>query len=102
MVLAYCPVVMAVGTCALMLAEHTPVFNWLGAPFVPLLGCCNCRRRKPSRPSWWVSPICSSRRCWPPTIERHHPLRDRRRIPVTQLIYMSEVGALLLGGSVKL
>ncbi|TNF64387.1 YjiH family protein, partial [Streptococcus salivarius] len=31
------PVVMALGTAALIVAEYTPVFKWLGLPFIPLL-----------------------------------------------------------------
>ena len=31
------PVVMAVGSCALMLAEYTSLFSILGKPYVPLL-----------------------------------------------------------------
>ncbi len=31
------PTVMAVGTVALILANHTPIFAWLGLPFKPLL-----------------------------------------------------------------
>ena len=29
--------IFSVGTAALLLAEHTPVFHWLGAPLVPVL-----------------------------------------------------------------
>lgn len=31
------PTVMAVGTLALILANYTPIFDWLGLPFLPLL-----------------------------------------------------------------
>ena len=31
------PTVMAVGTIALIIANYTPVFDWLGLPFLPLL-----------------------------------------------------------------
>jgi nucleoside recognition membrane protein YjiH len=31
------PVVLAMGTAALIIAEYTPVFKWLGMPFIPLL-----------------------------------------------------------------
>ncbi|HLQ75130.1 MAG TPA: nucleoside recognition domain-containing protein, partial [Alloiococcus sp.] len=31
------PVVMAIGTIATILAEYTPLFTWLGMPFVPVL-----------------------------------------------------------------
>lgn len=30
------PIVMAIGTLGTILAEYTPIFSWLGAPFVPL------------------------------------------------------------------
>ena len=31
------PIVMAIGTLALIVAEYTPIFQWLGMPFIPLL-----------------------------------------------------------------
>src|SRR5690625_7013001 len=31
------PVVMAFGLVALIIAESTPIFQWLGTPFIPLL-----------------------------------------------------------------
>ncbi len=37
MLLGVTPVVMAMGTSALILAEYTPLFKWLGLPFIPLL-----------------------------------------------------------------
>jgi nucleoside recognition membrane protein YjiH len=37
MVFAVLPVVMAIGTFALMVAEYTPLFQWLGQPFIPFL-----------------------------------------------------------------
>ena len=35
--LSLIPVVMGLGTTALILAEYTPVFDWLGAPVAPIL-----------------------------------------------------------------
>src|SRR5699024_7139154 len=35
--LAVVPVVTAVGTIATMIAEFTPIFHWIGMPFIPLL-----------------------------------------------------------------
>ena len=37
MVFAVLPVVMAIGTFALMVAEYTPLFQWLGQLFIPFL-----------------------------------------------------------------
>ncbi|NRA82793.1 MAG: YjiH family protein, partial [Gammaproteobacteria bacterium] len=37
MVFGVIPVVMGIGTVALIIAEYTPVFNYLGMPFIPLL-----------------------------------------------------------------
>src|SRR5699024_5370548 len=31
------PIVMAFGLIALILAEYTPIFQWIGLPFIPLL-----------------------------------------------------------------
>ena len=37
MVCGVLPVVMAIGTLATIIAEYTPVFAWLGVPFIPYL-----------------------------------------------------------------
>ena len=101
MVFGVLPVVMAVGTCALMLAEHTPVFNWLGAPFVPLLELLQLPEAEAASKTimvgfadMFIPAVLAS------TIESDITRFVIAAMSVTQLIYMSEVGALLLGSKI--
>ena len=38
------PIVMAIGTLALIVAEYTPIFQWLGMPFHPAPRAHACSR----------------------------------------------------------
>lgn len=95
------PVIMAVGTCALMLAEYTPIFEWLGAPFVPLLELLQVPFAEEASRSVMVG----FADMFVPSILVTAVPNDMTRfviaaLSVTQLIYMSEVGALLLGSKI--
>ncbi|MGL5586941.1 MAG: YjiH family protein, partial [Aeromonas veronii] len=101
MVFGVLPVVMAIGTCALMLAEHTPIFNWLGAPFVPLLELLQLPEAEAASKTimvgfadMFIPAVLAS------TIESDMTRFVIAAMSVTQLIYMSEVGALLLGSKI--
>ncbi|MNH07582.1 hypothetical protein D3C79_669770 [compost metagenome] len=101
MVFGVLPVVMAIGTCALMLAEHTPIFNWLGAPFVPLLELLQLPEAEAASKTimvgfadMFIPAVLAS------TIESDITRFVIAAMSVTQLIYMSEVGALLLGSKI--
>ena len=48
--LSLIPVVMGLGTTALILAEYTPVFTWLGAPIAQLITKYNWKRSQPPPP----------------------------------------------------
>ncbi|MDR6225223.1 nucleoside recognition membrane protein YjiH [Desmospora profundinema] len=92
------PVVMAFGTLALVVAENTPVFQWLGAPFVPLLTLMQVPEASAAAQSMVVGfadmllPVLLAE-----GIQSELTLFVIACVSVTQLIYMSEVGGLLLG-----
>ncbi len=95
------PVIMAVGTCALMVAEYTPVFSWLGAPFVPLFELLQI----PFAVDASKAVMVGFADMFVPSILIAEVPSDMTRfviaaLSVTQLIYMSEVGALLLGSKI--
>ncbi len=101
MVFGVLPVIMAVGTFALVIAEHTPVFTWLGAPFVPLFDLLQIPFAEDAAKSvmvgfadMFVPSILIS------TVPSEMTRFVIAALSVTQLIYMSEVGALLLGSKI--
>lgn len=95
------PVIMAVGSCALVLAEYTPIFDWLGAPFVPLLELLQVPYAEQASRSVMVG---FADMFVPSILVTAVPNEMTRfviaALSVTQLIYMSEVGALLLGSKI--
>lgn len=92
------PIVMGFGLIALIIAEYTPVFAWLGAPFVPLLEIMQVPYAAEASETLLVgfadmflpSVIGAS-------IEAEMTRFIVAAVSVSQLIYMSEVGGLLLG-----
>ena len=95
------PVIMAVGTLALVIAEHTSVFSILGAPFVPLLELLQIPYPDQAAKSVMVG---FADMFVPSILVSEVPSELTRfviaALSVTQLIYMSEVGALLLGSKI--
>jgi nucleoside recognition membrane protein YjiH len=95
------PVIMAVGTMALIIAEHTSVFSILGAPFVPLLELLQIPYPDQAAKSVMVG---FADMFVPSILVSEVPSELTRfviaALSVTQLIYMSEVGALLLGSKI--
>ncbi|WP_042143968.1 YjiH family protein [Paucisalibacillus sp. EB02] len=95
------PVVMALGLVALIIAEYTPVFQWLGMPFIPLLELMQVPYAEEASQTILIgfadmflpSVIGAS-------IEAEITRFIIAALSVTQLIYMSEVGGLLLGSKV--
>ncbi|WP_339213079.1 YjiH family protein [Ornithinibacillus sp. FSL M8-0202] len=95
------PVVMAFGLVALIIAEYTPVFQWLGMPFIPILELMQVPFAQEASETILIgfadmflpSLIGSS-------IEAEITRFIIAALSVTQLIYMSEVGGLLLGSKV--
>jgi nucleoside recognition membrane protein YjiH len=101
MIFGIIPAVMAIGTIALILAEHTPIFNYLGMPFVPLLELLQI----PEAVDASKTIVVGFADMFIPSILASSIESDLTRfviaaLSVTQLIYMSEVGALLLGSKI--
>ncbi|MFC4076871.1 YjiH family protein [Salinithrix halophila] len=95
------PVVMALGTVALIVAEYTPFFRWLGAPFIPLLSLLQI----PEAAEAAQTMVIGFADMFLPAIIGSGIESDMTRfviacVSVTQLIYMSEVGGLLLGSKI--
>lgn len=101
MIFGVIPVVMAIGTVALVLAEHTPLFNYLGMPFIPLLELLQI----PEATEASKTIVVGFADMFIPSILASSIESDLTRfviaaLSVTQLIYMSEVGALLIGSKI--
>ncbi|MFZ3580122.1 YjiH family protein [Virgibacillus sp. DJP39] len=95
------PIVMAFGLVALMIAEFTPTFTWLGMPFIPLLELMNIPFAKAASETILIG---FADMFLPALIAESIDAEITRFIiaalSVTQLIYMSEVGGLLLGSKI--
>ena len=101
MVFGVIPVVMAIGTIALVIAENTPLFTWLGIPFIPFLELLQI----PEAAVASQTIVVGFADMFLPSILASSIDSDMTRfviaaMSVTQLIYMSEVGALLLGSKI--
>ena len=101
MVFGVLPVVMAIGTLGLMVAEYTPLFTWLGMPFVPLLELLQI----PFAEQASETMVVGFADMFIPSILISGVESDLTRfvvaaLSVTQLIFLSEVGALLLGSKI--
>ncbi|MGI9282970.1 MAG: YjiH family protein [Endozoicomonas sp.] len=101
MVFGVLPVVMGVGTVALMIAEYTPIFHYLGLPFVPLLELLQI----PEAEIASTTMVVGFADMFVPSILAASISSEMTRfviaaLSLTQLIYLSEVGALLLGSRV--
>ncbi|WP_345332641.1 YjiH family protein [Ferrimonas pelagia] len=101
MVLGVLPVVMAIGTIALVIAESTPLFSWLGAPFVPLLELLQI----PHAAEASTTVMVGFADMFLPAIMAASIDSDLTKfviaaMSVSQLIFLSETGALMLGSKV--
>lgn len=95
------PIVMAFGTIALILAENTPLFTWLGLPFIPLLELLQIPEAKAASETMMVG----FADMFLPSVLGADIQSELTRfvvatVSVTQLIYLSEVGGVLLGSKV--
>src|SRR5699024_2340732 len=95
------PVVMAFGLIALLTAEYTPVFQWLGVPFIPLLEIMQV----PNAAAASEAIMIGFAEMFLPAIVGSSVHADITSfiiaaLSVTQLIYMSEVGGVVLGSKV--
>ncbi|MDZ5471718.1 YjiH family protein [Bacillus sp. 31A1R] len=95
------PIVMALGTLALIVAEYTPVFKYLGMPFIPILELMQVPEARAASETLVVG---FADMFLPSVIGASIESEMTRFIiactSVTQLIYMSEVGGLLLGSKI--
>lgn len=92
------PVVMGIGTIALVCAEYTPIFDYLGLPFVPYLELLQV----PEAATAAKSVVIGFADMFLPAIliagvESEFTRFVVAALSITQLIYLSEVGAMLLG-----
>ena len=96
------PVVMCVGTLALMLANYTTIFDVLGAPFMPLLEFLQV----PEAQEVSKTMIVGFTDMFTPSVIAAEGIADPMSrfivatVSVTQLIYLSEVGGLILGSKI--
>lgn len=92
------PVIMALGSLALMIVEFTPFFQWLGLPFIPLLKILGVPYAVEASQTIMVG---FADMFLPSVIAANIPNEMTRFImaalSVTQLIYLSESGAVMLG-----
>ncbi|MGV2986237.1 YjiH family protein [Vibrio sp. E150_011] len=101
MVFGVLPVVMGLGTVALVIAEYTSVFEVLGTPFIPYLELLGV----PEAVAASKTIVVGFADMFIPSILAASIDSEMTRfviaaMSVTQLIYMSEVGALLLGSRI--
>lgn len=96
------PVVMGMATLALIIAEYTPIFQFLGTPFIPVLKLLGVPEAVAASQTLIVgfadmllpSVLASA------TITSEMTKFIIACTSVTQLIYMSEVGGVLLGSKI--
>ncbi|EPC03450.1 membrane protein [Litchfieldella anticariensis FP35 = DSM 16096] len=101
--LALLPLVMAIGTVALILAEFTPLFTWLSYPMVPVLELLRIPEAEAAAPATLVG----FADMFLPAVLATNIESELTRfviacLSLTQLIYMSEIGALLLKSKIPL
>ena len=95
------PVILAMGTVALIIAEYTPIFEWLGLPFIPIYQLLQIPEAQLASQTVIVgfadmflpSVIAAS-------IESELTRFVIAATSVTQLIYMSEIGSIIMGSKI--
>lgn len=97
------PVVMAMGTAALILAEYTPIFKILGIPFIPIFSLLGI----PEATAAAQTILVGFADMFLPSVMISNVANDMTKfvvacVSVTQLIYMSEVGSILLGSKIPI
>lgn len=100
--IAVLPVVMCMATLALIIAEFTPIFKILGLPFIPVLELLQVPQAKEAAQTFVVG---FADMLLPATLAAKSVTNEMTRfiiacVSVTQLIYMSEVGGVLLGSKI--
>ncbi|MCL7747516.1 YjiH family protein [Halalkalibacter alkaliphilus] len=100
---ALIPLVMALGTIALIIAEFTPIFTYLSYPFVPFLQLLQIPEAHAAAPAM----IVGFADMFLPAVIGSGIESELTRFVIgvmslTQLIYMSEIGILLLKSKIPL
>lgn len=97
------PIVMAMGTIALIIAEKTPVFDWIGLPFIPILELLQIPFAEEASSTimigfadMFLPAILGS------GIESELTRFVIAALSVSQLIFISEVGGVLLGTKIPI
>lgn len=103
MVFGVIPVIMAIGTMALVVVEYTPIFEYLGYPFIPFLELLQIPEAAEASKTivvgfadMFIPSILAA------SIESELTRFVIAAMSVTQLIYMSEIGALMLGSKIPI
>lgn len=96
------PVVMCLATLALAIAEYTSIFQVLGTPFIPLLNLLQVPEAAAASQTLVVG---FADMLLPSVLAANTITNEMTRfivacVSVTQLVYMSEVGGLLLGSKI--
>lgn len=97
------PLVISIGTVALILAEFTPLFTWLSYPLVPVLEWMRLPEAEAAAPAMLVG----FTDMFLPAVLASNIESELTRfviacLSLTQLVYMSEIGALLLKSKIPL
>ena len=103
MVFGTLPVVLAIGTTAMIISEYTPIFQWLGVPFEPIYRLLQIPEAKAASQTVIVgfadmfipSAIAGS------TISSEMTRFVVAGTSVTQLIYMSEIGCIIMSSKIS-
>ncbi|MFB9859699.1 YjiH family protein [Salinicoccus siamensis] len=100
---AVLPIVMAIGTIGTIFAEYTPLFSWIGAPFVPILEMMGIPEARAASESLFIG----FTDMFLPSILIEDVASDMTRfiigtLSITQLIYLSEVGGVILGSKIPI
>lgn len=95
------PAIMAFGTIALIIAESTPLFAWLGVPFIPILKLFQI----PYAVEASQTMVVGFADMFLPSVIGASIPNDMTRfviatVSVTQLVYLSEAGAVILGSKI--
>ena len=95
------PVVMAIGTIATIIANYTPVFEFIGKPFIPLLNILQI----PEAAAASQTLIIGFADMFLPSILIQGAHSEITRfvvgaLSISQLIYLSEVGGVILGSKI--
>ena len=95
------PVILAMGTAAMIVAEYTPVFDWLGLPFIFLYDLLRIPEAELASRTvivgfadMFLPSVIAS------TIESEMTRFVVAATSVTQLIYMSEIGSIIMGSKI--